>query len=83
MVQAVHAAIQATTLFPSTDPYLVVLAVESEPELLRLNHRLKAAGIDCAPFFERDHPAGFNALATKPLRPHEREHLAGIRSWHN
>jgi hypothetical protein len=81
-VQATHAAIQATNLFPSHDPYLVVLEVRDQGELLAARDRLHDLGVDCAPFFESDLPEpGFTALATGPLGADARRHLRGYRLW--
>jgi hypothetical protein len=81
IVQAAHAAIQATNLFPSKDPNLVVCEVANIEELGRASDRLKNVGIDCAAFFEPDDDLGFTALATGPLKRDQRRFLKGFRSW--
>ena len=80
-MQATHAAIQATNLFPSSDPNLVVLECADRNALLRANEHLKSAGIDCALFFEPDGGLGFTALATGPIRGAQRRYLRGFRLW--
>jgi hypothetical protein len=79
IVQAAHAAIQATNLFPSSDPNLVVLEVENQADLVRASDRLKMSGIENAAFFEPDNDLGFTAAATAPLKHEQRRFLRGYR----
>lgn len=81
LVQASHAAIQATTLFPSHEPNLVVLEVADQVELIFHRDRLKDAGIDCAAFYEPDNDLGYTAVGTGPLDAAMRRYMKGLRSW--
>jgi len=81
LVQSVHAAIQATTLFPSREPWLVVCTVPDAGALGAAKLRLDAAGIDCSLFFEPDDDLGFTALATGPIAGPQRRHLRGYPLW--
>jgi hypothetical protein len=80
-VQASHAAIQATNLFPSSDPNLVICEVSDVDELGRASDRLKSVGIPNAAFFEPDDDLGFTALCTAPLKRDARRYLKGFRLW--
>lgn len=81
IVQSTHAAIQMTNLFPSRDPYLVVLEVENQHELLRAKVRLDEIGIECVPFYETDYDLGFTAAATRAVSQKERRHLKDYKLW--
>lgn len=81
IVQASHAAIQATNLWPSHEPNLVVLEVADQADLVRTCDRLKDVGIDCAAFYEPDNDLGYSACATGPLNERDRRYLKGFRTW--
>ena len=82
MVQAAHAAIQATNSFPNVRPSLVVLEVEDASHLARAVTKARAAGIDITVFFETDDDMGYTAAATGPISDKSvRKHFRDYSLW--
>jgi hypothetical protein len=81
LVQSVHAAIQAATLFPSQDPWLVVCQVPDAVELGRAKAHLETSSIDAAMFYEPDDDLGFTAIATGPIGREQRRALRRYQLW--
>ncbi len=78
-VQAIHAAIEASRHFLSSEhqhPNLVLCSVSSERDLLAAADRLDRIGIRFQIFREPDQRGEVTALATEPLGPDRRGFLA-------
>jgi hypothetical protein len=81
LVQSVHAGIQATALFPSREPWLVVCAVPDAATLRRAKEDLAESDIDSALFYEPDNELGYTALATAPITREKRKVLSRYPLW--
>jgi len=78
-VQAIHAAMEATRQFLTSDqphPHLVLCRVSSERDLLAAADRLERLGIRFQIFREPDRADEATALATEPLGPDRRAPMA-------
>ena len=71
LVQACHSVLEAGLTFKRPDEgviHLVVLAVDSETELLEVASQLEKQNLDHEKFYESWGNMGYTALATKPIK---------------
>lgn len=69
MAQLAHCCVQAGDSFvqPQKTPYIYILEVKDETELLSTVDRLKNHNINVDVFYEPDYPEGYTAAVTAPL----------------
>lgn len=84
IVQAGHACLEAGARFGllSSENFLVVLAVNSQEQLLEIRDDLDFAGVRSAMFFEPDEDMGYTAFCTEPLEEGKRRLFRRYKLWH-
>ena len=79
VVQVIHAILECSrnSLIPSDGehPYVVVLGVRNEEQLINALRRISGFGIKCKPFFESDLDGQMTAFATEPVSGDSRRHF--------
>lgn len=75
-VQACHASVAAgRDLVRCDQPYLILVTVPTQADLVALSCALTGAGVDHRVFHEEDLGGRPTALATRPITQKERKHL--------
>ena len=79
VVQVAHSVIELArnSLIPSDvdHPYVVVLALKNEEQLLNAFRRISGFGIKCKPFYESDLDGQMTAFATAPVSGNSRRYF--------
>lgn len=81
-VQSAHAAAEAGRLYYDPEhgiASLIILEAQDEADLAKISHHLEKKGIAFTAFFEPDFGMGYSALATRPIKAHERKYMMGWR----
>ncbi len=75
-VQACHASVAAgRDLIRCQEPYLILVTIPTQHELIALSVRLKQTGVEHRVFCEEDMGGRPTALATGPITQKDRKHL--------
>ena len=83
IVQVGHACLEAGFKFKKPDKgfYLVVVSIESQPQLLSVLERISQQGIQFIVFHEPDDQMGFTAACTEPLDAIFRREFRDFPLW--
>ena len=89
IVQTAHSAFHAGEAFYafeggtdiSSIPFLVLLEINTQEELVALSKKLKANGIVYSMFHEPDDDLGYTSLTTLPVNTEQRKLFSNFRLW--